>query len=202
MTPHYLLKKETILGSLIWHFWGNCSKSLVRTMVSIFFWDRIWVTESVWSSLCPWLLQRVARGCPAVAPPQGCKENSVIQGQHGPWDSCGSVPRLEVLPSTLRNGTPAMLIAWGAKKRLIPWRRQFPKVCLNGIRQPGNLDHFRGRSGDQSPRSGLKSDQNRRWERLGRTSLFRSLAVKGASPRGHMKSQECFNTFIFNVLIF
>ena len=50
--------------------------------------------------------------------------------------------------------------------------------------------------------SGLKSDQDRRWERLGRTSVFRSLAVKGASPRGHMKSQDCFNTFTFNVLIF
>lgn len=49
--------------------------------------------------------------------------------------------------------------------------------------------------------SALKSDQDRCWEGLGRTGLFRSLAVKGASPRGHMKSQECFNTFIFNIFI-
>ena len=43
--------------------------------------------------------------------------------------------------------------------------------------------------------SGLKSDQERRWEQHGKTSLFRNLAVKGAFPRGHMKSQKFF--FIF-----
>lgn len=72
---------------------------------------------------------------------------------------------------------------------------KFPKVCLNGIRQPGNFDHFEGRGGDRSQGERVEERSREAVGTAGKTSLCRNLAVKGAFPRGHMKSQKFKKNF-------